>query len=117
MYLHPVETVIIQDFVVEALSGSPLAVYFLISFSTARDRRVQPLIPVRFCLDNTSIFGGRTAVFAFISGFFPVRAAPDQITTGEIRTIGNHAEALLAERSAILVDGDRVRDAFWSSAS
>ena len=96
MYEHTVQSVIIEDAVVDAFCGGALVIDLLISIRAAGDIGVKPDIPFRACLDNPSVFGTRAAVFTFGTMLLPIGAAPHEVTAGFVITIGLHTQVFLA---------------------
>ena len=100
MYEHAVQSVIIEDAVVDAVvdafRGGALFIDLLIGICAAGDIRVEPDIPFGPGLDDPPIFGIRAAVFAFGAVLLPIGASPHEITGGFVIPIGPHAELFLA---------------------
>ena len=96
VYEHAVQAVPIEDAVVDTFRGSALLIDFLIGIHTAGDIGVKPDIPVGPCLDDPPIFGIRAGVFTFGTMFFPIGAAPHEVTAGFVVAIGFHAQLFLA---------------------
>ena len=96
VYEHAVQTVIIEDAVVDAFCGGALVIDLLISIRAAGDIGVKPDIPFGPGLDDSPIFGIRAGVFTFGTMFFPVGAAPHEVTAGFVITIRLHAQLFLA---------------------
>ena len=96
MYEHTVQSVIIEDAVVDAFRGGALFIDLLIGICAAGDIRVEPDIPFGPGLDDPPIFGIRAAVFAFGAVLLPIGASPHKITAGFVIPIGPHAELFLA---------------------
>ena len=96
MYEHAVQTVIIEDAVVNTFRGGALLIDLLISICAAGDIRVEADIPFGPCLDDSSIFGIRAVVSAFGAVLFPIRAAPHEVAAGPVIPIGLHAQLFLA---------------------
>lgn len=81
MDFHPVEPVDVQNLVVNALRCGSLVINFPVLLSSARHFRVQPDVPVSFCLDHPPVFGRRAAVLTFGGMVLPIRATPYEVTT------------------------------------
>ena len=95
VYEHVVQAVIIEDTVVNTFRGSALLIDFLIGICATGDISVEPDIPFGPGLDDPPIFGIRAAVPAFGAVFFPIGAAPHEVTAGAVITIGLHAQLFL----------------------
>ena len=95
VYEHVVQAVIIEDAVVDTFCGSALFVNIFISICATWDIGIKADIPFGPCLDDSSIFGIRAAVFAFGTMLFPIGAAPHEVTPGTVITIWLHAEFFL----------------------
>ena len=90
-----VQTVIIEDAVVDTFRGGALVIDLLISICAAGDIGVKPDIPFGPGLDDPAIFGIRAAVFTFGTVIFPIRAAPHEVTAGSVIAIWFHAQFFL----------------------
>ncbi len=95
VYEHMVQAVIIEDAVVDAFRGGALFIDILIGICAAGDIRVEPDIPFGPCFDDSPIFGIRAAGFAFGTMFFPIGAAPHEVTAGFVITVGLPAQIFL----------------------
>lgn len=93
---HAVQTVVIQDAVVDPFRGGALVINFLISVRAAGDIGIKPDVPFGPGLNDSPISGICAAVFAFGAVVFPIGAAPHEVTAGFVITIGLHAEVFLA---------------------
>ena len=96
VYEHAVQAVIIEDAVVNTFRGGALLIDLLIGICATGDTGVKPDIPVGPSLDDSPIFGIRAGVFTFGTMFFPVGAAPHEVTAGFVITIRLHAQLFLA---------------------
>lgn len=85
---HTVQAVVIQDAVVDPLRGSALAINLLISIRVAGNFGIKPDIPFRPGLNDSPVSGIRAVVFAFGTVVFPIGAAPHEVSTGMVITIG-----------------------------
>lgn len=95
VYEHAVQAVIVEDTVVDTFRGGALLIDVLIDICAPGDIGVEPDISFGPGLDNSPIFGIRTAVLTFGTVLFPIRAAPHEITGGFVITIGLHAKVFL----------------------
>ena len=95
MYEHAMQTVTIEDAVIDTFRGGALVINLLISICAAGDIGVKPDIPFGPGLDDPAIFGIRAAVFTFGTVFFPIGAAPHEVTAGFVIAIGFHAQVFL----------------------
>ena len=95
VYEHTVQSVIIEDAVVDTLRGGALFIDFLIGIRAAGDIGVKPDVPFRPCLDDPSVSGIRAAVFAFGTVLLPIGAAPHEVTAGSVITVRFHAQFFL----------------------
>ena len=91
VYEHAVQSVTIEDAVVDTFRGGALFIDLFISICATGDIGVKPDVPIGPGLDDSSIFGIRAAVPAFGAVFFPIRAAPHEVTAGPVIAIGLHA--------------------------
>ena len=96
VYEHAVQAVIIEDAVVDTFRGGALLIDFFISICATGDIGVKPDIPVGPGLDDPPIFGIRAGVFTFGAVFFPIGAAPHEVTAGFVVAIGFHEHLFLA---------------------
>ena len=96
VYEHAVQSIIIEDTVIDTFRGSALFINFFISVRAARDIGVKTDIPFGPGLDDPPIFGIRAAVFAFGTVILPIGAAPHEVAAGFVITIGFHAHIFLA---------------------
>ena len=103
---EPMQTIIIENPVVDSFSSGSL----VIDFRTTRYICIKADIPVGSCFYNTPVFSGGTAVFAFGGMLFSKRTPPHKITFRFIIAIRNHASPILADRSAIFINFDCVRN-------
>ena len=95
VYEHAVLAVMIEDAVVDPFCGGALVIDFLISICAAGDIGVKPDIPFGPGLDNSPIFGISAGVFTFGTVFFPIGAAPHEVTAGSVITVRLHAQFFL----------------------
>ena len=95
VYEHTVQSVIIEDAVVDPFCGGALVIDLLISICAAGDIGVKPDIPFGPGLDNSPIFGISAGVFTFGTVFFPIGAAPHEVTAGTVITVRLHAQFFL----------------------
>ena len=102
MYEHAVQAVIIEDAVVNTFRGGALLIDLLIGICATGDTGVKPDIPVGPSLDDSPIFGIRAGVFTFGTMFFPVGAAPHEVTAGFVITIRHNGVPSL---SMVMVSG------------
>lgn len=109
VYHHMVKPIVIEDAVVEPFGCSALVINFFIGLHAERD------IPVRPCFDDLAIFSRGTGTPVFRCMFLTERAEPHEISGTFIITVGNHRESRIAQRGAVLVNTEAVRDCFWSS--
>lgn len=93
---HPVQAIIIQDPVVDALGCCALVINFFVGISAAWDLRVETDIPLRPGLDDTAILCRGTAILTFRCMMFAQRAAPHEAAAGTVRAVGNHTETAAA---------------------
>lgn len=116
VYHKSVQTIIIQDTVVDTFRCGMLVVYFFISFSTSRDVCVQPDVPLRPGFDNPSIFGRGAAGFAFGFVVFSIRTAPHLVSNvpfgTKIISVRDHRKPGSTDRSAIFINTDVIMDRF-----
>lgn len=114
VYHEPVQTIIIQDTIVDTFRCSTLLIYILISISTPRDVCVQPDVPLRPGFDNTSIFRRSAAAFAFCFVVFTIRTAPhlaSNVSFGAvIISVWGHRNSCRADRSAVFINTDVIMD-------
>lgn len=113
---HAVQSIIIEDSVVDTFRCRTLVIDLFISVRTAGNRCVKPDVPIRFCLNDTSILRRRAAVFAFDSVVFSKGAAPHKIVLRSVIAIGEHAEPFLTDGRAVFIDLDGIRNRFWTAA-
>ncbi len=113
---HAVQSVIVQDAVVDTFRGGALVINLLIGIRATRDFGVKPDVPFGAGLDDPPVSGIRAAVFAFGTVVFAIGAAPDEVPAGFIITVWCHAQLFLAERRPVFVNGDGVRDGFRTAA-
>ena len=95
VYEHTVQSVIIEDAVVDTFRGGALIINLLISICAAGDVGVKPDIPFGPGLDDSPIFGIGAGVFTFGTVFFPIGAAPHEVTAGFVITVRLHAQFFL----------------------
>ena len=95
VYEHAVQAVIIEDAVVDTFRGCALAINLLISICAAGDIGIKPDIPFGPGLDDSPIFGTGAGVFTFGTVFFPIGAAPHEVTAGFVTAIRFHAQVFL----------------------
>ena len=95
VYEHAVQAVIIEDAVIDTFRGGALVINLLISICATGDIGVKPDIPFGPGLDDPAIFGIRAAVFTFGTVFFPIGAAPHEVTAGFVTAIRFHAQVFL----------------------
>ena len=95
VYEHTVQSVIIEDAVVDAFRGGALIINLLISICAAGDVGVKPDIPFGPGLDDSPIFGIGAGVFTFGTVIFPIGAAPHEVTAGFVITVRLHAQFFL----------------------
>ena len=91
VYEHTVQSVIIEDAVVDTFRGGALIINLLISICAAGDVGVKPDIPFGPGLDDSPIFGIRAAIFTFGTVLFLIGAASHEVTAGFVINIGLHA--------------------------
>lgn len=113
---HALQAIVIENAIVDTFCSGALFVDLLISICATGNIGVKTDIPFGPSLDDPAISGVHAAVFAFGTVPFPIGAAPHEITAGTVVTIGLHAQFFLAQRCAILVNGDGIRNCFWPSA-
>ena len=95
MYEHAVQSIIIEDAVVDTFRGGALIINVLIRICAAGDIGVKPDIPFGPGLYDSPIFGTGAGVFTFGTVFFPIGAAPHEITAGSVIAIRFHAHFFL----------------------
>ena len=95
VYEHTVQSIIIEDAVVDTFRGGALIINVLISTCAAGDIGVKPDIPFRPGLDDPPIFGTGAGVFTFGTVLFPIGAAPHEITAGSVIAVRFHAHFFL----------------------
>lgn len=119
VYEHTVQTVIIQDAVVDTFRCGTLLIYFFIGFCASRDVCVEPDVPFRPGFDNASIFGRGAAAFTFGLVIFSIRTAPhlasDMAFGTVIISVRNHGKSGGTDRSAVFINADIIMDCFGMS--
>ncbi len=95
VYEHTVQSVIIEDAVVDTFRGGALIINLLISICAAGDVGVKPDIPFGPGFDDSPIFGIGAGVFTFGTVIFPIGAAPHEVTAGFVITVRLHAQFFL----------------------
>lgn len=116
VYHEPVQTIIIQDTIVDTFRCSTLLIYVFISSGTPRDVCVQPDVSLRSGFDSTSIFRRGVAAFAFCFVVFSIRTAPhlaSNVSFGAvIISVWGHRNSCRADRSAIFINTDVIMNGF-----
>lgn len=116
VYHEPVQTIIIQDTVVDTFRCGTLLIYIFISISTPRDVCVEPDVPFRHGFDNTPIFRRGAAASAFCFVVFSIRTAPhlaSNVPFGAVLiSVWGHRNSARADRSAVFINTDVIMDCF-----
>ena len=113
---HAVQAIVVEDTVIDTLRGSPLVIDLLIGICATGDFRIKPDVPFKPDHNDPHIFGRRAAVSVFGAVFFSVRAAPHEVASGSVITIGLHVQLFLTQGRAVFVDCDGIRDCFGAAA-
>ncbi len=100
---HAVQSIIVQDTVIDPFRSGALAVNLLICSCTTWDCCIKADIPVRFCLYSPSIGRRRALVVTVVHFSHDERAAPHELSAGLVITVWNHAVSFAADRSAIFI--------------
>lgn len=112
MYAHIMQVVIIKNPIIYPFTCSTVIVYILIFIRTSGNRSIEPDVPVRFCVNTTTIRRCRAFLFAGTGRRFAAgkRAAPFAgmflFTVPPV----DHAEPGHAQWCSISVNGYGVRD-------
>ena len=115
---HIMKMVIIQNSVIYPFTGSAVVVDALIFLCSPWDRGIETDVPVRFCIDTASVGRGRTVLFTGTGIHFAAgeRAAPLAGMLLFAVSPVDHAETGHAQRGAVTVNGDGVRDGIRAPA-
>lgn len=120
VYKHAVQTIIIQDTVIDTFCCGTLLIYIFIGLCTSRDIRIEPDVPLGSGLNDASIFGRGAAAFTFGLMVFSIRTAPHLASNvpfgAVIISVWDHKEPSSADRSAVFINADVVMDRFGMSA-
>lgn len=106
------QVVVVQDTVIETLTGSALAVEGAVKRAVPWDTRMEAQAHIGADVDSTSIAAGRagTGAWAFLYLAAFERAAVLLCTLAAVKAPAAHGEAALAERMPMLVQGDVLRE-------
>lgn len=112
MDAHVVQMVVVKNPVIDPFAGSPVVVNLLICLSASGHRGIEPDVPVRLCVDTSSIGRRRTFLLAGAGFGFPAGKGTAPFAGMLLFTIApvDHTQACHAKGSAVTVNGNRIRD-------
>lgn len=113
--LHIVQVIVVENPVIDSFGRGSGLVYFLPFFRPAWNGREETDIPIRFCVDDSSIFGRGAGLFkgARFYGATSGGATPFETGTAFTKAVINHLLHARAEWNPVFCKRNRWWECLW----